>query len=86
LLLNLQNEPCELKTQACEPGDLYMSSKGQYWLIVAVKNGRAALIVYDQNGIPTAVQTYGSSYIESNKRRVGRVEIPTLEVEWEPNL
>lgn len=86
MMLDLNNEPEALQDQAVEPGDLYLSQKGEYWLIVAEANGRAALVVYNRNGIPRAVQTYGTSYIANNKRRVGRVELPLLPVEWEPNL
>lgn len=83
MFLNLANEPEQLREKQVTPGDIYMSQKGQYWLIVAEKNGRASIVVFDHTGLPTAVQTYGTAYIASNKQRVGTAVLPTLDVEWE---
>jgi hypothetical protein len=41
-----------------------------------------SIVVYDKTGLPQSVQRYARSYL-SEKRLVGKVELPMLDVTWE---
>lgn len=82
--LYLAEAPLQCREQTVEAGDIYMAQKGQYWLVICVNGNGASIVVYDKTGWPQSVQRYATSYIGS-KQRVGKVELPTLEVEWDLN-
>lgn len=81
MMLNLENEPLPLREAAVEAGQLYLSQKGMYWLVIAVNGNGASIVVYDRSGLPQSVQRYAVSYLRE-KTLVGRAELPTLDIEW----
>lgn len=85
MLLNMEGLPLPLQIGEIEAGQIYQSQKGQFWLVVCVNGNGCSIIVYDKSGMPQSVQRYARSYL-AEKRLVGRVEVPVLNVEWEHEI
>lgn len=88
LALNLNGAPPEvMRSPSPEVGDVYSKAGGQpgFWVVVAVIPTSCIVMAFDMTGQVTGASRYGASYFRDNDhRRVGRVEIPTFNVEWEP--
>jgi hypothetical protein len=82
MILNMENLPLALYSGEVEAGNIYQSQKGQFWLVVCVNGNGVSIVVYDKTGLPQSVQRYARSYL-SEKRLVGKVELPMLDVTWE---
>jgi hypothetical protein len=81
--------PEEVLRSLVEPGDVFKKAGGSpgFFLVVAIsKNGMGEMVHavgYDVTGRPNSTASYGLHYFERNLvRRVGRVSLPDLAVEW----
>lgn len=87
LTLNLAGAPIEvMRTNYPEPGDVYSKAGGQagFWVVVATGNTGCYVLAFDLEGQVTGANRYGISYFRDNShRRVGRVEVPSFNVEWD---
>ena len=73
-----------------QPGDIFKKAGGSpgFFMVVAIsKNGMgemAHVVGYDTDGRPTSTASYGLHYFARNLvRRLGRAELPPLNVQWE---
>jgi hypothetical protein len=87
LKLELGGAPPEvMRTNYPEPGDVYSKAGGQpgFWVVVAVTENATTVLAFDMEGQITGAQRYGIHYFRDNMhRRVGNVEIPMFNVEWD---
>jgi len=65
------------------PGNLYRNQVGDYWLVVSTSPNGAQILRYSQSGEIIGVTQYGKHHV-AVKTYIGRVELPTLKVLWEP--
>lgn len=89
LTLNISDAPPEvMRSDWPEPGDVYSKAGGQpgFWVVVSVTpNGsQCCVLAFDMQGQVTGASRYGLHYFRDNShRRVGRVEIPSFNVQWD---
>lgn len=85
--LDLSHAPADvLKDDNPSVGDIYRKAGGQpgfWWIISVTPNGDAYALAFDNSGQITGAQRYGRSYFaERDHRRVGRADVPPINVEW----
>lgn len=85
--INLNNAPSSLLADNNpQEGDIYSKGGGTpgfWWVISVSQNGDVYVLAIDLTGKVTGAQRYGRSYFaERDHRRVGRADIPEINVEW----
>ena len=85
--LDLSGAPADvMKDEAPQVGDIYRKAGGPpgfWWVVSTQRNGDCYVLSIDVEGQITGAQRYGMSYLGRNDhRRVGRADIPQINVEW----
>jgi len=83
LLLDFSDVPEANLGSDVTPGTLWRNHFGDYWLVVATSPDGAQILRYNQSGEIMGVARYGKHHVRE-KTFMGRVELPTLKVSWEP--
>lgn len=86
----MEGAPEEALRSDVQPGDIFKKHGGApgFFMVIAIsKNGMgemAHVVGYDIDGRPNSTASYGLHYFARNlARRLGRAEIPPLNVQWE---
>jgi len=85
--LDLSGAPSSaIENESPQVGDIYRKAGGPpgfWWVVSVCPNDDCYVLTFDRNGQVTGAQRYGASYLSRNDhRRVGRADLPPINVEW----